>query len=63
VIYRDPITRLRPEGMATLKKLVYADGETQRWMVRFDGELECFERTICVAGETRISPISTKEAA
>jgi len=48
MIYEDPITRLKPEGMATLKKLVrVVDERFLDWMVEFDEGTEGeFCRTI-----------------
>ena len=38
VIYEDPLTQKKPEGKATLIKLVMDDVEMQRWEVESLGE-------------------------
>lgn len=48
MIYEDPITKQKPEGMATLKELYKTLGSTMIWRVHFDGdaENEFYERSI-----------------
>lgn len=46
MIYQDPITEKKPEGMAELIKQVGGDSEQELWEVRFKGEKETYIRTI-----------------
>lgn len=50
-IFEDPITRQKPEGMATLIKLEFVSDSVpraERWRVRFEGDEpnETYSRTI-----------------
>jgi hypothetical protein len=51
MIYEKPLTREKPEGMATLVELVSYEPEPDRetWLVRFDGEdpNTLYRRGIC----------------
>lgn len=54
IIYCDPITKLKPEGSAVLKRRIgEADPELQRWKVQFegDGETGTYERSIAAPFE------------
>ena len=52
-IYEDPITEKRPEGKARLVRRLNADHEggmtLERWLVRFEGDAQDFERWVRVA--------------
>ncbi len=49
-IFEDPISRLKPEGKATLVKFESKDNDgiynMERWQVRFQGDSETFSRKI-----------------
>lgn len=47
-IYCDPLTRTKLEGRATLIQMTYRDDVDglNRWLVRFDGDTETYERTV-----------------
>jgi len=53
MIYEDPITQLKPEGMATLTTRLSSDGDRrQRWRVVFDAEPDAkYDRNIYSAPE------------
>ena len=49
MVFEDPFTRMNEEGRARLCELVRINPGvpySEDWMVRFDGEDECFQRTI-----------------
>lgn len=48
IIYEDPATRGKPEGIATLRELYSRNGNRLLWRVEFDDlPGEYYERTIC----------------
>jgi len=50
MIYEDPITQQKPEGIATLIKKIDDLGDgLERWNVRFVGEIDVYERTVVVS--------------
>jgi hypothetical protein len=48
MIYEDPYTQKKPEGMAELRELYRTNGMESYWRVHFDGdgENEFYERTV-----------------
>lgn len=48
MVYEDPFTRQKREGVARLVKCLRRDDEYERWIVQFDGdgERQFFERVI-----------------
>ena len=49
MIYQDPLTETKPEGMALLVDLIQEDGELERWRVKFMEDMpfaETYERWI-----------------
>lgn len=45
-IFQDPLSQLKPEGMATLVKFCHGDEGLEHWDVKFDGERQVYQRWI-----------------
>jgi hypothetical protein len=45
-VYEDPVTQNKPEGLATIQKILEVDGYYAVAMVTFEGEKEEYRRTV-----------------
>jgi hypothetical protein len=45
-IYKDPITKTKPEGRATLVRFIAEVHGGEMWEVRFEGEAETYTRLV-----------------